>query len=638
VLSVAAWVELLWTAWRTGVLAISPLWQITLVAGSLVVAAEGALFFLTRRERWMGPIGDMARRVTGEVARRKALSTLLALLIVPLFPWAVFGPAGRFVEGLFPRLLLFWVAIVALGLLVRVHFQETSWTSLLLGTALAYGLLYRILVFLPDLSTYPFSLAWSEASRYYYASLFHAQGIYGFPVSPSELHPTRYLLQSIPFLVSGLPLWVHRLWQVLLWLSLPAVAAGLLVRRLRLEGHWPRLLVTAWAVLFLFQGPVYYHLLVAVVFVLAWVDGSRPWRSTGVVLLASAWAGISRLNWFPVPGILAGCLYVLETPRGREAWHRYFRLPVAWVVLGTGVAVLTQAVYVALSGLGADRFTSSFSSDLLLYRLLPNATYAPGVLPAALLASAPMALAVWRTRAAWAGRIDRWSGIFLAGSLAILFLGGLLVSSKIGGGSNLHNLDAYLVLLLLVGGVLAVGPSLRSPDEVGKGDLASSVSALLVAIPLTFALAMGGPWTKRDAGEAAESLRIITARAQEVAASGSPVLFISQRHLLTFGMVEVPLVPEYETVFLMEMAMAGNRPYLDPFQAALKSRTFGLIVVDHLGTAFQGRSHNFGEENDAWVREVSRPILCYYEPIETLEQPRVDLLVPRSEVQSCSEG
>jgi len=36
--------------------------------------------------------------------------------------------------------------------------------------------------------------------------------------------------------------------------------------------------------------------------------------------------------------------------------------------------------------------------------------------------------------------------------LLVLLAGGLVVSTKIGGGSNLHNLDAYLTLLLVVGG------------------------------------------------------------------------------------------------------------------------------------------------------------------------------------------
>ncbi len=43
----------------------------------------------------------------------------------------------------------------------------------------------------------------------------------------------------------------------------------------------------------------------------------------------------------------------------------------------------------------------------------------------------------------------RWLG--LAGELLVLFVGGLIVSVKIGGGSNLHNMDAYLVLLLIIG-------------------------------------------------------------------------------------------------------------------------------------------------------------------------------------------
>ncbi|HMK08938.1 MAG TPA: hypothetical protein VK449_07915, partial [Anaerolineales bacterium] len=62
---------------------------------------------------------------------------------------------------------------------------------------------------------------------------------------------------------------------------------------------------------------------------------------------------------------------------------------------------------------------------------------------------------------------------------------------------------------------------------------------------------------------------------------------------------------------------------------------FGLIVVDHLTTAYQGKDHSFGEENDAWVREVSRPILCWYEPVAELEEPHVDLLAARAPGTTC---
>ena len=49
------------------------------------------------------------------------------------------------------------------------------------------------------------------------------------------------------------------------------------------------------------------------------------------------------------------------------------------------------------------------------------------------------------------------------------------------------------------------------------------------------------------------------------AAQNGPVLFINERQLVTFGDVRVPLVPDYEAVTLMEMAMSGNQVYLDRF-------------------------------------------------------------------------
>ena len=123
---------------------------------------------------------------------------------------------------------------------------------------------------------------------------------------------------------------------------------------------------------------------------------------------------------------------------------------------------------------------------------------------------------------------------------------------------------------------------------------------------------------------------------QRAAKVGDEVLFISQRHLLTFELIrDVPLVPEYETVFLMEMAMSDNQPYLEEFHKDLREARFGLIIVAPLEKLYQGRSHAFGEENAAWVREVSEPILCYYTPLDTLDSPRLQILSPRPESERC---
>ena len=100
------------------------------------------------------------------------------------------------------------------------------------------------------------------------------------------------------------------------------------------------------------------------------------------------------------------------------------------------------------------------------------------------------------------------------------------------------------------------------------------------------------------------------------------------------------MVPDYELVFLMEMAIARNQEYLEAFQADLQAQRYGLIVSGPLTTTLQGAAHSFGEENDAWVRKVAKPILCYYEPVLKLKDPALMLLAPGGLLFtfSCSGG
>ncbi len=216
---------------------------------------------------------------------------------------------------------------------------------LLSGTLTA--LVFKLATFWPQVSTYPFSLTWSEASRYYYASLFFAPQIYGVSVPPSALHPTRYLMQSIPFIIPELPLWFHRLWQVILWVGFTLITAYTLAKRLSINKERSKLVLIfflSWTFLFLFQGPVYYHLLVCALIVLWGFDRDKFWKTLGVVIVASLWAGISRLNWFPVPGLLAASLYLLEVRVGKEvadlrSLSRYLQQPVAFFLVGTLTAL-----------------------------------------------------------------------------------------------------------------------------------------------------------------------------------------------------------------------------------------------------------------------------------------------------------
>jgi hypothetical protein len=567
-----------------------------------------------------------------------------------IFPWLVLSPSISLMANIPLRLGIF--CLLAFGGSYLFHFiwPEQGWGLALIITSLGYATAYKLASFLPDVSPYPFSLAWSEASRYFYASLWLSRQVYGFSIPPSVLHPSRYLLQAIPFLLPNSSLWLSRFWQVILWVVIAGATSWLLVRRLALTGHGKQLILIIsmglWGFLFLFQGPVYYHLLVMVILVLWAYSSSHPWRTLVVVLLASLWAGISRVNWLPVPGMLAAALYFLEMNlKGKPIW-RYLFPPVLWVVAGTVVGYASQVAYQRWSGNPAAWFGSSFTSDLLWYRLFPNQTDRMGILPSAILVSLPLlGVIVLRLIGHWKD-FHALRLLGLAGILGVLFVGGVIVSVKIGGGSNLHNLDAYLTLLLVIGSSIYfkrfIPEQTAPPGDIARGNVSGSpdpftkfVEGVLIfgvlIIPMYFILSYGGQLPTHDYPAAQAALQTINNATQAVASQGGQVLFISQRQLLTYGYVKnVPLVPQDELVFLMEMAMAGNASYMDAFQADISHQRFAMIVAEPLVIQYQGRHHIFGEENDAWVRGVSEPVLCYYQPSITIDSVGLVLYTPRA--------
>ena len=620
----------------------------------------------------------------------RSLSLIIAWLVLGvLFPWLVMGPLGprleswwawgaahlpamiqRWLQPGWMHLAVFAALLLPGGWLLKIAWPRLGWGMTWLLSALFFGLVYKAACFLPDISSYPFSLSWSEASRYYYGSLYLSEKVYGQPAALSILHPSRYLLQAIPFLVNDSPLWLHRAWQVLLWLVSSGLSGWLIARRAAThQSGLVRLALAMGAILFLFQGPVYYHLLVVVILVLWGFHRAHPWRTLAVVLLASLWAGISRVNWLPVPGMLAAALYFVEVPYRSDDFSRYNankRLksllqgvtryllpPAAWTMLGSLAGWGSQRAYQALSGNPAAYFGSSFSSDLLWYRLLPNPTYPLGILPSALLVSLPvLGLMALRLLPAWRS-IHPLRLLGLGSILGVLFAGGVVVSVKIGGGSNLHNLDAYLVLLLVIGGYVWFGISAEGETTnqgigdkgQGAGDMSQGrkdrdlwkwgrrmspwMVGLAAAVPLIFTLSAGGIWPQRDTQAAQADLGTLRLAAQQAVMNGGKVLMINQRHLLAFGELPgVPLEADYELVFLMEMAMAGNTDYLETFHADLENHRFDLIIAEPLAVQYQGRARSFGEENDAWVNQVSTPVLCHYQPLAALQTAGVVLYVP----------
>lgn len=558
-----------------------------------------------------------------------ALSALFQLGLLAAF----FTQDIQLVNSGIGRLLL---AVLAAGgaALLFLAVRDTKVPQRSFITALLiFGALYRLAAFLPELQAGPFALGWSEGSRFYNASLFLSERIYGQKLPLPVLHPSRYLMQALPFLLGVKSILAHRVWQVLLWLGMSAWGAYLCVRRFGRDKGVSIGLLTIWGALFFFQGAVYYHLMVCVILVLLGYRKDKVWRTLAFVVLASVWAGISRVNWMPLPGLLAGLLYLMDQPFDGKKWPRYLMPVLLWAAVGFGSAWLAQQGYIRVSGEDPALFNSAFSSALIWQRLLPNATFGLGILPAVLLVCLPgLGLLGQLVERKQLPRLHwlRWMG--LTGILSVFFLGGLLVSLKIGGGGDLHNLDGFLVLWFLAAGSLLTGAyapdgPLRPPEPIA----AKVPFWLLLAalVPLYFALSHPVSWGYAKLADQRADVKRMQAVLDQLREQPGEVLFISERQLLSFHELQgVRVVPEYEKVFLMEMAMGNNQPYLQRFYTDLASHRFKAIITDTISTRLQGEANSFGIENDAWVTQVLQPMLLEYEPVLSWNNENARLLIP----------
>jgi hypothetical protein len=557
------------------------------------------------------------------------VSSLVFIGIAVLIPWLKikfqFGEEipGSTRDPLLSLLMFYWM-VWWLILLAAGAFKialQTSWGWAFAGVLVILGVSYEIFVRLQAVTTYPFSMGWSESSRYYYASLYFSKSIYGQRYPLSTLHPTRYLLQALAFLIPNAGLTWHRFWQFLLWILLSAGTSLALAKRLWDRNRRAGWLFAGWFFVFALRVGVYYHLQVMVLIILLFVSVRNPWRSLLVIILASAWAGISRINWFPVPAMLAIAVYLLEKPVSQpdvrpngQTVLDYLKWPVIWGGVGLITALVSQAAYIPLSGNAenAKAFTSSFTSDLIWQRLWPNDSFALGILPAILIISAPLLIVIfYALRQQW----DNLHWLRLAGLLGmtgLLFAGGLVVSTKIGGGADLHNMDAYATLIGLLAAYALFGKIAGEQENRPWHTIPWPVIATSLLIPLAFLIPSLRPLPLYNAPKHARMLTQLRQQVEALAQSG-PVLFINERHLVTFKQIQVPLEPDYENVTLMEMAMSGNTPYLKRFYSDLKSQRFAAIIARKQNTVIL-TSGAFAAENNIWNTKVSPYILCYYEP------------------------
>lgn len=563
------------------------------------------------------------------------------LLIIGLVGFALFTSNPYFIRVLGSAggaryLLLVLFSIIGMWGL-RMLRPSTPWMTSLIVVVLCQSVIQLVLFFLSQVTAYPFAMGWSETSRYYFPSLFLSEKVYGQKFPWPVLHPTLHLLLAPPYLFNA-SLWLHRFWQVAVRFVLIGLMVPSLLKRMAIGNRSLRWLVGLWMFLFLFMGPIYLHLTVPVIIVL-WGFSAQDRRRTWVaVLLASIWAGWSRVNWYPVPGMIAAVLYFLEEPiDGNRLWN-YLLKPFLWFVGGTIIAFVSQRVYIALSGIDSTLFYSSLSSDLLWYRLWPNASYSLGLIPAVFLASLPMwLLMIWILRAkerkAW--HPIRLFLIFAA--LFVLLVGGLLVSLKIGGGVDLHNFDAYFCLLLIVFSYIVFARYRLESEELSpKVTLPWFLVLAVIIMPAWSYLQSNIAFKTYDPQETGAVLQSLQSYVDDVNARGGQILFITQRQLISMHMLKnVTLVPDYEREDLMEMAMANNTAYLARFRKDMEDQRFALIVVDPLSFNIMSRNRDFADENNVWVRRVMKQILCNYRQEAIFAEDEIALYVPQEGARHC---
>lgn len=558
----------------------------------------------------------------------------IVILLIPVYI-LLYTRLGNLFTGPYLRLVYLFVISLLFAICVTTSQKDLVQPTMVIFSLVLVGSVHLIAGLLTNVTNYPFSLSWSEGNRLYDYSM-HVNSNRYTTVGELEIPYKafgRYYLWGSLFLIPNTPIWMHRLWNAILW-SMPYLALGYLLARwgkLKTIETWT---FAMWILLFLTQGPIYPPLVLSALVVVAFVRLSNWVLSLIGAAVAGFYASASRWTWLPAPTTWSVIILLADLKfEKNEPWFKLIRrlVPVAiTAVIGLGTAMLANPK------LFSPRYLSkstAFSQPLLWYRLFPNSTYPEGILLGLIIATAPLI-----TLLIWLVLSKRWNLNWLqilayAASSAALLSIGLVASVKIGGGNNLHNLDMFLVTLAIL-----VGLMLRQNKIITLNNWPSWVQGLFVLaifLPAWGVVKGGAPLDLPGQDKVNKGLKVLATEVAKAQVNGE-VLFIDQRQLLTFGYLQnIPLVSQYEKKYMMDQAMAGDKDYFQKFYQDLANHRFTLIVTEPLYKNIQDPNYSFQEENNAWVQWITKPLLCYYEPTMTLRDVRVQLLVPRTNPINC---
>lgn len=556
---------------------------------------------------------------------------LLGAAFCLLLPTLTFlGPWGGSITTPALRMLLFLGSALIAAVLLPV--RKSNFVTRLLLSVLISASIFVILKRLVLVTDYPFKLSWSEGNRLWDYSLYFRWEQYGFAAGtdfPTYLTPGRHGLWGLPFLLPDLTIQLARLWDALLWIVPYLLLAWALVSRFASGlSRLTRILLIMWIFLFLTMGGIFAPLILGALLIVWLYQPRRIGRTMLVAFIAGLYAGLSRWTWVLAPAAWMALL-VLMSPDRRDSQRERLQQGVAVGIAGAMGGLASQWIIAQAFPRPDPVFSTSLSQPLLWYRMFPNPTNPIGILPGLLIAVGPLlVLLIWAVRRHTVPWTPLEQG--LAAITVIVLIGAsLAASAKIGGGSNLHNADMLLLTILLLVAMAVSwmpGGGRQIWSQLSEFGRVLVIMALLV--PVLDAVRSGGPLSLPSDTVIRNSLAIIQEEAAAATQEG-PVLFIDQRQLFTFGqLADVPLDMNYELKDMMNQALGANLAYFEGFRQDLEEHRFALIVSDPLPSALQGRGHQFGEENDAWLTYVAEPLRTYYEPYLVLDEVGAWLLRP----------
>ncbi len=607
---------------------------------------------------------------------RKKIGAIRFALAAALFIFPVwffqFTAWGIVFHDLSIRLIIWAGVALALSFLIS-NLNVIDWKYFFLCLLITSTSFVGAISFI-NVVDYPFSLGWSEGNRMWDYSIMFGRDLYDYPPDKNIevlLDIGRQFVGGLPFIFSGVTIYMERFWIALTFI-LPYLLLGLAAFRFTRANLLEWILTTVWAFIFLKQGPIHPPLvLCAAATALVW--RSPLWLGIPLIAVTSYFAEASRFTWVFAPGIWIGMLEVIsanlqDNKLPKTAWIRAITLAISGFIGGqygkTIISLLTAESQTPLSpSISVNQAVSMVttpSQPLLWYRLLPTETYPLGILFGLLVATLPIIFLLIHLIVTRKWQLNLWQKLAILGPLAAFLTVGIIVSTKIGGGGDLHNLDMFLIGLMFTGVVAweKAGRQWFAQIHLAPALIKTNL-ILFFVLPGLFAL--GGMRSFAFAEDAAwlvaltdapnekaldmipsdavvkNALDVIQEEVNLAIAQGGEVLFIDQRQLLTFGYItNVPFIPEYEKKILMNNALGSRQAYFQRFYEELAAKRFALIISEPLRVTVQDTVERFGEENNAWVKWVSIPVLCYYDIKTTLQEVNVQLLVPKPDPVDCS--